>query len=344
MSKPTAKKELTVLEVRKELYMNLQDKILKFMPQDQLKKLNEIVFIALASDSNLQKCDRLSFQKAVIDCARHRLLPDGRTCFFNTYRKRDKNSGEKVPKVEFQIMAQGKKELVMRSGEVLSLVQKVVYEEDGFEYSIKNGVPDVDHKPCLKDDRGPLRLVYSTAKLKNGETLIHILTKEDVHRKRAYSNSWRYISHLEGMNEADRKQDKLNWKYEDSPWVKSTPEMWEKTALCSHAKSLPMSYEDRVLFMEDEEKDVKLISSPPEDEAPLEIAEDNTKPLTLERSLGLNSKKEPAKPVGNGVSREQVKKVFKPKSEDVKTAQPAKRKSIAPKKVRNFADERVPLF
>ena len=290
----------TALVKRKEFFNKLSPKISTFLKKDDQSKLNEIVYLALANDTSLQNCDPLSFQKAVIDCARYGLLPDGRQSFLNTYMVRNKNTGGKIPVVEFQVMAAGKRELVMRSREVLIFSQKVVYKNDKFEYSIENGETKIKHSPCLDGDRGPLKLVYSIAKLKNGETSVHILTKADVERKRAYSNSWKYISHFENMTEEDRKKDKDNWKYESSTWVKSAPEMWEKTALISHSKSLPMSYEDRRLLMEEEAKDVDFISAP-QDEAPLEIAEDNTKPVALEQSLGLNNeekkKEEPYKEI-----------------------------------------------
>ena len=278
----------TALVKRKEFYNKLSPKISTFLKKEELSKLSEIVYLALANDTSLQNCDPLSFQKAVIDCARYRVMPDGRQSFFNTYMVRDKSTGGKVPVVEFQLMAAGKRELVMRSREVLNFTQQVVYKKDKFEYFIENGNTQVKHSPCLDEDRGALRLVYSIAKLKNGETSLHILTKADVERKRAYSNSWKYISHFENMKEEDRKKHKDNWKYENSTWVKSTQEMWEKTALISHSKSLPMSYEDRRLLLEEEGKDVNLLPNP-QDEAPLEIAEDNTKPVALEQSLGLNN-------------------------------------------------------
>lgn len=118
---------------------------------------------------------------------------------------------------------QGEIELIYRAGAVSSVIVEVVRQADGFRYS-----PGRDERPehdidWDAEDRGPLRLVYAYAVMKDGATSkVVVLNRAQVMKAKAMS---------QGSDSAY------------SPWQKHEEAMWMKTAAHRLTKWVPTSAE-----------------------------------------------------------------------------------------------------
>lgn len=107
------------------------------------------------------------------------------------------------------------------AGAVKSVDADVVYENDVFKYS-KGSEPFLKHEPNILEDRGNPIGVYAIAYFRDGGSQFDIMSRSEVEKVRAMSESWKA--------EASRKF---------SPWEKWQSEMWKKTALKRLFKILP---------------------------------------------------------------------------------------------------------
>lgn len=120
---------------------------------------------------------------------------------------------------------QGMVELIYRAGAVSSVIAEAVYDKDEFDYQ-----PGIHQRPIHKidwdaDDRGPLRLAYAYAIMKDGATSkVVVLNRADIERIKASSRSA---------------------KSDYSPWKKHEAAMWLKSCVRQLAKWVPTSAEYR---------------------------------------------------------------------------------------------------
>jgi recombination protein RecT len=118
---------------------------------------------------------------------------------------------------------QGEIELIYRAGAVSSVIVEVVRQTDTFRYA-----PGRDERPFHEidwdaADRGPLRLVYAYAVMKDGATSkVVVLNRAQVMQAKAMSSG------------SDSKY---------SPWQKHEEAMWMKTAAHRLTKWVPTSAE-----------------------------------------------------------------------------------------------------
>lgn len=167
------------------------------------------------------------FLASLLDAARLGLEP-GTEQYYLTARK-VKGRLEILGIVGYQ----GLVELMYRAGGVSSVVAEVVYAADGFTFR-----PGLDEVPVHEidwdaEDRGPLRLAYAYARMKDGSTSkVVVLNKAAITKIKAASTG------------ADGQY---------SPWVKHEPAMWLKSAVRQLAKWVPTSaeYRDSVLRTND---------------------------------------------------------------------------------------------
>ncbi|MEV1331159.1 recombinase RecT [Micromonospora costi] len=120
---------------------------------------------------------------------------------------------------------QGHIELMYRAGAVSSVVAEVVHERDVFRF--QPGRDEIPHHEIDWDatDRGPLRLVYAYARMKEGGTSkVVVLNRAAIQAIKASS---------QGANS------------EYSPWVKHEAAMWLKSAVRQLQKWVPTSAEYR---------------------------------------------------------------------------------------------------
>ncbi|WP_213452863.1 recombinase RecT [Rhizomonospora bruguierae] len=120
---------------------------------------------------------------------------------------------------------QGHIELMYRAGAVQSVIAEVVHRGDAFSYQ-----PGRDEVPYHEidwdaEDRGPLRLVYAYARMKEGGTSkVVVLNAADIERI---------------------KKSSQGAKSEYSPWVNHEAAMWLKSAVRQLQKWVPTSAEFR---------------------------------------------------------------------------------------------------
>lgn len=131
---------------------------------------------------------------------------------------------------QFQIGYQGLIELAHRSGRVLSIVARTVYENDYFELEYNVDKDVMVHKPTLDGDPGKPRFYYARATLTDGG---YQMTNPMTHAQ---------------MEAHRRKYSKAS----SSPWNTEFEAMAHKTVIKQLAKLLPKSTELAVAISADD--------------------------------------------------------------------------------------------
>lgn len=176
----------------------------------------------------LGSCDPMSFLGAVIQCAQLGLEPGNALghAYILPFDKREKVGGQwKTVRTEAQVIIgyRGMIDLARRSGQIVSLDARAVYEDDKFECTL-GFEPKIDHVPNWKNhsraDPSNLRFVYAVAKLKDGGLQFDVMSRAEVEGIRARSKS------------AD-----------NGPWVTDFPAMALKSVVRRLFKFLPVSIE-----------------------------------------------------------------------------------------------------
>jgi recombination protein RecT len=179
------------------------------------ERMTRIAMTELRKTPKLQECDPMSFIASIMQASQLGLEPGilG-SCYLIPFW----NSA--IGKFECTFMPgyRGFLDLARRSGQIISLVARSVYENDEFsyEFGLKE---DIKHKPAM-NDKGGLVAVYAIALLKDGGHQFEVMSKADVEQIRATSKS----------------KDK-------GPWVTNYDEMAKKTVLRRLFKWLPCSVE-----------------------------------------------------------------------------------------------------
>lgn len=176
----------------------------------------------------LGACDPMSFLGAVIQCAQLGLEPGNALghAYILPFDKREKVGGQwKTVRTEAQVIIgyRGMIDLARRSGQIISIDARAVYEGDKFECMLGLD-PKIDHVPDWQNpsraDPAKLRFVYAVAKLKDGGLQFDVMSRAEVEGIRARSKS------------AD-----------NGPWVTDFPAMALKTVVRRLFKFLPVSIE-----------------------------------------------------------------------------------------------------
>jgi len=191
-------------------------------------RVTRIALTELRKNPLLQKCDPLSFLASIMQASQLGLEPGilG-SCYLIPFRN------HKTGNYECTFMAgyRGFLDLARRSGQIISLVSRSVYENDEFsyEFGLKE---DIKHKPALTD-RGKLVAVYAVALLKDGGHQFDVMSKVEVDKIRDTSKS-----------------------KDNGPWVTNYEEMAKKTVLRRLFKWLPCSVEMQKAVSLDEQQEI----------------------------------------------------------------------------------------
>ena len=176
----------------------------------------------------LGQCDPMSFLGAVIQCAQLGLEPGNALghAYILPFDKREKVGGQwKTVRTEAQVIIgyRGMIDLARRSGQIISIDARAVYDGDKFE-CVLGLDPKIDHVPdwqnAARADASKLRFVYAVAKLKDGGLQFDVMSRAEVEGIRARSKS------------AD-----------NGPWVTDFAAMAVKTVVRRLFKFLPVSIE-----------------------------------------------------------------------------------------------------
>lgn len=202
------------------------------------ERLGRIALTTIRLNPKLTECTPESFLGALFQSAQLGLEPniEGQAYilpFLNS--KKIDNVWVKKMEAQFIIGYKGYIDLYYRSSNAGSLDMQEVYENDFFEFQYgTEGY--IKHRPTLKD-RGEVIGYYAIAKLKTGETLFKVMSKDEcVEHGRTHSKSF----------------DKDNKTFDkNSPWAKDLNAMCKKTVLIQLMKLLPKSIELQKAFAMD---------------------------------------------------------------------------------------------
>lgn len=142
-------------------------------------RLMRVCLTELRRNPTLQRCDPMSFLGAVVTAASLGLEPGGALgqCYLIPYGK----------EVQFQIGYRGQIDIARRSGNIVSISARCIYEGD--EYEIEQGTDEkLVHKPKFQSDK--VLFVYAVARLKDGGTQFEVMSADAIERHRKqYSKS-----------------------------------------------------------------------------------------------------------------------------------------------------------
>lgn len=214
------------------------------------EKFVRAVVTAVQNNPDLVKANRASVMSACMKAANDGLVLDDKEAtltIFNTKVKDDNGKESWVKKAQYVPMVAGIMKLVRNSGQLSSLTAQIVCANDTFSYN-----PAVDaapnHQPDWFGKRGAPIGVYAVARLKDGSTVVEIMSRDDV--------------------EAIRKRSK---SAERGPWVSDWSEMARKTVIRRISKYLPKSSdrpEEERLFqaIERDDEDFDFTEAPQEEQ------------------------------------------------------------------------------
>ena len=150
-----------------------------------MKRLQQVVELAVEKNAKLLKCSPKSVQLALMDCVLAGVYPDGKQASLIPYGN----------DVKLEIMVQGIVKSALRSGVARRIVARAVYENDSIDININaEGEQSFNHKIDIRKPRGELVAAYAIITLSSGEVVTELLRQEDIAecRKAAKSdNVWR---------------------------------------------------------------------------------------------------------------------------------------------------------
>jgi recombination protein RecT len=196
----------------------------KHMTADRMAR---IVATELRRTPKLQECEPLSFLGAVIQCAQLGLEPGSALghVYLLPFDKREKRGDRWVAvATECQVIVgyRGMIDLARRSGQIVSIEARAVYEGDHFECQF--GLQStLTHKPDWdKADRtdATLRCVYAVAHLRDGGVQCEVMSRREIDAIRSRSRAGN-----------------------SGPWVTDFSAMALKTVIRRLFKYLPVSIE-----------------------------------------------------------------------------------------------------
>ena len=189
-------------------------------------RMLRITLTELRRTPKLLMCDPLSILGAVVLASQFGLEPGGVLghCWLIPYSR----------ECQLQIGYRGMVDLARRSGNVLSIEARCIYDGDVFDVALGTE-SSITHRPLFKSTT--ITYAYAVAKLRGGGTQFDIMPIEEINKIRDnYSQSY--------------KRDPKN-----SPWATATDEMAKKTVVRRLFKMLPTSVEIRDAMSVDEDDD-----------------------------------------------------------------------------------------
>ena len=191
------------------------------------ERLARIVTTEIRKVPKLAECTPVSFFGAVIQCAQLGLEPGNALghAYILPYDKSVKTDTgwKKIPEAQLIIGYRGMIDLARRSGQIVSIDARAVYEGDKFECRLGLD-PHIEHEPdwnnANRTDAGKLQFVYAVAKLKDGGIQFDVMSRAEIEGIRARSKA-----------------------AEKGPWVTDFTAMALKTVVRRLFKFLPVSSE-----------------------------------------------------------------------------------------------------
>ena len=206
------------------------------------KRFVRIALTAISSNPKLAQACALSpttFLGSMMNAAQLGLEPNtpmGKA-YLLPYNNIDKNTGKKVPQVQFQIGYLGYIDLAFRSGKVKSITAEVRYEKDHWEY--EKGINEkLVHIPYDKGDPGEAIGYYAVIRMK--DTINPDGTRTEGSVITAYMPKFRVLEHAKKFSKSyTRKTGTFT-----GPWASDFDSMARKTVLLQALKYAPKASED----------------------------------------------------------------------------------------------------
>lgn len=189
----------------------------KHLDPDRLLK---IALVAVSKNELLMKCSQSTILQSVMTAAQLGLDCGG--ALGSSYLVPFYISEKGVYECQLVLGYRGLIDLARRSGQIVSIEARIVYQNDTFDLDYSIDGAKLTHKPCLDGEPGPMRLVYGVATLKDGGHQFEIMTKAQVEKIRMISQTG---------------------KKNKGPWSNHYDEMARKTVVKRLAKYLPISVE-----------------------------------------------------------------------------------------------------
>jgi recombination protein RecT len=187
-------------------------------------RLIKIALVAVSKTPKLMECSQESILQSVMTAAQLGLDCGGAlgSAYLVPFVKNSKDkSGNWHRSTECQLIIgyRGMIDLARRSGQIVSIESRIVWEHDVFE--IEYGMEmKLRHVPTLDEEPGKFRLVYAVAHLRDGGTQLELMTKAQIDAVRSRSMA-----------------------KDNGPWVTDYAEMARKTVVKRLFKYLPVSIE-----------------------------------------------------------------------------------------------------
>jgi recombination protein RecT len=203
-----------------------------------LDRFKRVLITAAAMNPDLLLADRRTLFLSSIKCASDGLLPDGRQAALVVYnteiKRRDPVTGIdqkfRIDAVSYMPMLAGIRERMRNTGEVVSADAHVVCKQDRFEYRLGDNASIEHEPPPLGQDRGEIVGAYAIIRLKSGEVLRDVMSKQEIEQTRSQS----------------RAKDSLMWS-------KFYAEAARKTVLRRCSKAAPQTADAERLFARDDD-------------------------------------------------------------------------------------------
>lgn len=180
-----------------------------------------VILTAVNKNPALLFADRASLFSSAMMAAADGLLCDGREAALVIYRtkKKDDQGNERwIDAVQYMPMVAGILKKVRNSGELSTIVAKVVYGGDHFRNWIDDQGEHLEYEAGEDQNRDVVRNAFAMAKLKDGAVEVEVLKPADIEKIRSVS----------------RAKDK-------GPWVDWWEEMAKKSAIRRLSKRLPLN-------------------------------------------------------------------------------------------------------
>lgn len=189
----------------------------KHLDADRLLK---IALVAVSKNELLMKCSQTSILQSVMTAAQLGLDCGGAlgSAYLVPFFQTQKGCYE----CQLVIGFRGLIDLARRSGQIVSIEARIVYQNDNFDLDYSIDGAKLVHKPCLDGEPGPMRLVYAVGTLKDGGHQFELMTKAQIEKIRMISQTG---------------------KKNQGPWRDHYDEMARKTVVKRLAKYLPISVE-----------------------------------------------------------------------------------------------------
>ena len=206
------------------------------------KRFVRIALTAISSNPKLAQACALSpatFLGSMMNAAQLGLEPNtpmGKA-YLLPYNNIDKNTGKKVPMVQFQIGYLGYIDLAFRSGKVKSITAEVRYEKDFWEY--EKGINEkLKHIPYDEGDPGEAVGYYAVIHMK--DTINPDGSKTEGAVITAYMPKFRVVEHAKKFSKSYNKKTGTF----SGPWASDFDSMAKKTVLLQALKYAPKASED----------------------------------------------------------------------------------------------------